>query len=97
MNIVTSDIPIEEITGAPMDAMGVIMIFPANARGRYSAGIVKKHFEVQLVLIIINRSRLIRRNLFVSNCIIVQNVSIGLLVIRGITRILDKEIVNYVR
>ena len=66
MNIVISDIPIEEITGAPMDAMGVIMIFSAHTRGRYSVGIVKEPFEVQLVLIIINRSRLIRRNLFVS-------------------------------
>ena len=66
MNIVMSDIPIEKITGAPMDAMGVIMIFPAHTRGRYSAEIVKEPFEVQLVLIIINRSKLIRRNLFVS-------------------------------
>ena len=78
VNIVISDIPIEEIIGAPLDAMGVIMIFPAYARGRYSAGIVKEPFEVQLVLIIINRS-------------------VGLLVIRRITRILDKESVNYVR
>ena len=61
-----SDIPIEEITGIPMDAMGVIMIFPAHTIGKYSAGIVKEPFEVQLVLIIINRSMLIRRNLFVS-------------------------------
>ena len=40
MNIVISDIPIEEITGAPMVVMGVIMIFPAYTKGRYSAGIV---------------------------------------------------------
>ena len=66
MNIAISDIQIEEIIDVPMVAMGAIMIFPAHTRGRYSAEIVKEPFEVQLVLIIINRSRLIRRNLFVS-------------------------------
>ena len=66
MNIAISDIPIEVITDVPMVAMDVIIVFPAHTRGRYSAEIVKEPFEVQLVLIIINRSRLIRKNLFVS-------------------------------
>ena len=66
MNIVISDIITEEITDAPIVAMGVIMIFPAHTRGRYSAEIVKEPFKVHLVLIIINISRLIRKKIYLS-------------------------------
>ena len=47
VNIVISDIITEEITGVPMVAVGVIMIFPARTRGRYSSRIVKEPFEAR--------------------------------------------------
>ena len=90
-------IPIEEITGVPTVVTGVIMIIPVHVGDRYSARIVKEPFEVQPVLSIINTSKLIGRNMFVNQCINLQNVKVRSLVKRRIMFVPVKESENSVR